>query len=65
VSLNLARRIPAGLTKVSESGIRTGEDARRLADAGYDALLVGEALLRAPDAGGLLGELARGPGRPA
>jgi indole-3-glycerol phosphate synthase len=34
---------------VAESGIRHGEDARRLADAGYDAILVGETLVRADD----------------
>lgn len=34
---------------VAESGIATPEDARRMADAGYRAVLVGEALVRAPD----------------
>ena len=34
---------------VAESGIRDGDDARRLADAGYDAILVGETLVRAGD----------------
>ncbi len=34
---------------VSESGIRTREDVRRLEDAGISAVLVGESLLRAPD----------------
>jgi indole-3-glycerol phosphate synthase len=31
---------------VAESGIRGAEDAQRLADAGYDAVLVGETLVR-------------------
>ena len=31
----LAARIPADVVAVAESGIRDGEDARRLADAGY------------------------------
>jgi indole-3-glycerol phosphate synthase len=34
---------------VSESGIRTRADVERLAEAGVDAILVGEALLAAPD----------------
>jgi indole-3-glycerol phosphate synthase len=41
--------IPATVVKVAESGVRDAADARRLADAGYDAVLVGEALVRAPD----------------
>jgi indole-3-glycerol phosphate synthase len=46
---SLAPRIPAGVVAVAESGIRDDDDARRLADAGYDAILVGETLVRAPD----------------
>jgi len=34
---------------VSESGIYTGEDTRRIESWGADAVLVGEALMRAPD----------------
>jgi indole-3-glycerol phosphate synthase len=45
----LAARIPADVVAVAESGIRDGDDARRLADAGYDAVLVGETLVCAPD----------------
>jgi indole-3-glycerol phosphate synthase len=45
----MAARIPAHVVAVAESGIRDGDDARRLAEAGYDAILVGETLVRAPD----------------
>lgn len=45
----LAPRIPASVVTVAESGVRDGSDASRLADAGFDAVLVGEALVRAPD----------------
>ena len=45
----LATHIPGGTVAVAESGIRDAEDARRLADAGYDAILVGETLMRAED----------------
>jgi indole-3-glycerol phosphate synthase len=45
----VARALPAGVTRVAESGVRSGEDARRLADAGFDAILVGESLVLAAD----------------
>jgi indole-3-glycerol phosphate synthase len=57
----LARRIPAGVLAVAESGIRDDEDARRLADAGYDAVLVGEALVRSGDRAGTLRRLVGHP----
>jgi indole-3-glycerol phosphate synthase len=44
----LAPRL-AGATLVAESGIKTPEDARRLRDAGADAVLVGEAAMRDPE----------------
>jgi indole-3-glycerol phosphate synthase len=45
----LVASIPPGVVAVAESGIRDGADAKRLAEAGYDAILVGELLVRAPD----------------
>jgi indole-3-glycerol phosphate synthase len=45
----LVERLPASVTKVSESGIETRADVEKLAAAGVDAVLVGEALMRAPD----------------
>jgi len=56
-SLALAPAIPKGVVAVAESGIRTGEDVRRLRDAGYDAFLVGEHLMAAPDPGAALARL--------
>ncbi|HUQ39776.1 MAG TPA: indole-3-glycerol phosphate synthase TrpC [Acidimicrobiales bacterium] len=41
--------IPAGVVAVAESGVRDAADSRRLQDAGYDAVLVGETLVTAPD----------------
>lgn len=38
----------AGATLVAESGVKTPEDAKRLRDAGADAVLVGETAMRAP-----------------
>ena len=45
----MAALIPDGVVRVAESGVRDAADARRLADAGYDAILVGESLVAAPD----------------
>ncbi len=41
--------VPAGTTIVAESGLRTRADLEDLAVAGVDAVLIGEALMRAPD----------------
>ena len=38
----------SGATLVAESGVKTPEDARRLREAGADAVLVGEAAMRDP-----------------
>jgi indole-3-glycerol phosphate synthase len=57
----LAAAIPADVTAVAESGIRTGDDARRLAQAGYDAILVGETLVRASDRPAALRDLIGHP----
>lgn len=46
-SLELAERMPAGALTVSESGIHSGDDVRRLMGAGYRAFLVGEHLMKA------------------
>ena len=49
-SLRLAERIPADVLAVSESGIHSREDVQLLRGAGYRAFLVGEHLMRSPDA---------------
>ena len=59
-SLELAARMPAGVTKVAESGIETAEDLARLRDAGFNAALIGESLMRAPRPGDALRELLAG-----
>ncbi|MEJ7562348.1 MAG: hypothetical protein WKF45_07470 [Ilumatobacteraceae bacterium] len=45
----LVGQIPDGVVSVAESGIRTADDTRRLRDAGYDAVLVGEVLVTSDD----------------
>ncbi len=50
-SISLRRHIPDAVVTVSESGIHTREDILELRDAGFDAVLVGESLMRAQDIG--------------
>lgn len=46
---------------VSESGIRTHDDARRLTEAGVRAVLIGEHLMKQPDPGAALRQIINGP----
>jgi indole-3-glycerol phosphate synthase len=48
-AVRVARAMPEGVVRVAESGIAGPQDARRLADAGFDAVLVGESLVRSTD----------------
>ncbi len=47
--IELAASMPGNVVKVAESGIRSAADIARLRSVGYDAFLVGEALMRQPD----------------
>jgi len=49
VSEGLAQRVPPDVVAVAESAIRSVDDASRMAAAGFDAVLVGEMLVRSPD----------------
>ncbi|MZP28149.1 indole-3-glycerol-phosphate synthase TrpC [Heliobacterium undosum] len=55
--LRLGAALPEGVVKVAESGIRDESDARRALAAGFDAILVGEALVTAADPGKALRDL--------
>lgn len=59
-SERLAAKIPAGVIKVAESGIRGHDDVRRLQNAGFDAFLVGESLLRQNDRAAAVRSLIEG-----
>jgi indole-3-glycerol phosphate synthase len=59
VTYELLTDVPAGKTVVSESGIRTRADVEELERVGVDAVLVGEALMRAPDPEAACRDLAR------
>jgi indole-3-glycerol phosphate synthase len=57
VSLETSHRLAPlarGATLVAESGIKTGVEARALAQAGFAAMLVGSSLMKRPDPGAAL-----------
>lgn len=58
--LSLKRQIPPGKVTVAESGIRTAADIAALKHAGFDAALIGEALVTAPSPAEKLRELLGG-----
>ena len=53
-SVELAHYLPATCVRVAESGISTPADIQRMSQAGYNAFLVGEALMRAAHPGDAL-----------
>ena len=59
ISLALADRIPQSVVRVTESGISTWDDIARLRQAGFDAFLIGESLMRQPDPGAALAALLK------
>jgi len=65
----LAAELPDNAIKIAESGIRSRTDVVRLGEAGYDAVLIGETLVRSPDPvealRRLLGDPASGAARRA
>jgi indole-3-glycerol phosphate synthase len=48
-AVRMAKVIPEHVVRVAESGVRGPDDARKLRDAGYHAILVGETLVTAAD----------------
>ena len=56
-TIDLLPAVPADVTVVTESGIHTPDDVRRLRDAGVNAFLVGTAFMREPDPGEALERL--------
>ncbi len=49
LAFRLRERIPEGILFVSESGVKTAEDVRLISQAGADAVLIGEMLMRSDD----------------
>jgi len=56
-SFELRAKMPRGCITVSESGIKTAADLRRVRDAGFNAVLMGERLMAQPDPGKALHEM--------
>src|ERR1700720_1828791 len=56
-SFELIEQIPDHCIAVSESGLRTHQDLLRLRAAGFDAFLIGEHLMLAPDPAAALADL--------
>lgn len=65
VTEKVARLIPHSSLLVSESGIKTADDVKRVSDAGAGAILVGESLLRQPDLAGAVRALMSNVWTPA
>jgi indole-3-glycerol phosphate synthase len=59
-SLELVERIPPSVVRVAESGIAAPADIARLREAGFDAFLIGESLMRQTDPGAALAALLAG-----
>jgi len=60
IAFRLAELLPKDAVKVAESGIRSAEDIARLRAAGYQAVLIGETLMRAERPGEALRGLVAG-----
>ena len=61
VGEGLASHVPAPVIAVAESAVRSPADAARLGAVGFDAVLVGEALVRADDPAALVRDLGAAP----
>jgi len=59
MSFNLINKLPSDKIVVSESGINNKKDIYRLQEAGVDAFLIGEALLKSKNVGQKLRELLK------
>jgi len=59
-TMRLKKRVPGGHILVSESGIRTRDDVKRLEDGGIDAILVGTSILTSNDYRAKIRELMGG-----
>ena len=59
-TINMRQQIPSECLLVGESGIHSHDDVRRLADAGVDAILVGEHLMASDDIAGAVQRLLHG-----
>jgi indole-3-glycerol phosphate synthase len=61
VAERLSALLPLETVRIAESAVRSVDDAQRMAAAGFDAVLVGEALVRSTDAAALVAGMAAVP----
>ena len=59
-SINLRRLVSDDILFISESGIKTAEDVRRLKENNVDAVLIGETLMKSDDKKAMIAELKNG-----
>jgi indole-3-glycerol phosphate synthase len=59
-SINLRRCVSGDVIFISESGIKTPEDVRKLKENNVDAVLIGETLMKSDDKKALISELKNG-----
>ena len=59
-SINLRRCVSGDVVFISESGIKTPEDVRRLKENDVDAVLIGETLMKCDDKKSMISELKNG-----
>ncbi len=56
-SIRLRKMVPDDVIFIGESGVKDRDDILRLEDAGVNAVLIGETLMRAPDRKSMLDNL--------
>jgi indole-3-glycerol phosphate synthase len=59
-SIELHQLIPSEVLSIAESGVKGRSEARRMASAGYDGILVGEAAAGAEDPAAFIVDLLEG-----
>jgi indole-3-glycerol phosphate synthase len=64
-SLRVRRELPDSVLTVTESGLRTSDDLKRMRDGGFDAALIGETILAQPDVEAAIRQLLVGVRAPA
>lgn len=56
-SLKMVKRLPKECLKIAESGIESVDDAKALFEGGFDAILIGETLVKHKDPKAIIGEI--------
>jgi indole-3-glycerol phosphate synthase len=62
VSEQFVDKLPRGVVAIAESGLKSGDDLRRLRQVGYHAFLIGERFMTSEDPGEALGGVLKGAG---